>query len=198
MNGIPVDIGQTAAVVQDKQVPYAAAGNPSVGGVPVVNGIAVNGWGGGGGGGSGGGGSSGVEPECMTVAIPQGVVGGGTFQVQVPGRGMMQLTAPLGQCAGSAFTFQLPPVVANMPVQLQSAVGAQGTLGFQQQQQQQQQQQTTAAPPAAGSSTMAMMVTVPAGAFGGHMIQIQTPSGAMMQVAVPAGLGPGAQFQCAV
>jgi hypothetical protein len=107
---------------------------------------------------------------------------------------MMQLTAPLGQCAGSDFTFQLPPVVANMPM---PAVGAQGAPGFQQQQQQ-QQQQTTAVPPAAGSSTMTMMVTVPAGAFGGQMIQIQTPSGAMMQVAVPAGLGPGAQFQCAV
>ena len=49
-----------------------------------------------------------------------------------------------------------------------------------------------------GEDTPVMVVTVPAGVSEGHMIQIQTPSGAMMQVPVPTGLGPGDQFQCRV
>ena len=49
-----------------------------------------------------------------------------------------------------------------------------------------------------GGDTPVMVVTVPAGVSEGHMIQIQTPSGAMMQVPVPTGLGPGDQFQCRV
>ena len=40
-----------------------------------------------------------------------------------------------------------------------------------------------------------MQVTVPAGVSPGEMVQIQTPSGQMVQAQVPAGLQPGQAFQ---
>ena len=40
-----------------------------------------------------------------------------------------------------------------------------------------------------------LAITVPQGVRPGQPIRFQTPSGQLMQVAVPAGLGPGMVFQ---
>jgi hypothetical protein len=47
----------------------------------------------------------------------------------------------------------------------------------------------------AGGQKRKMLVTVPGGVVSGQMIQMQTPEGITVQVAVPAGVGPGQQFE---
>jgi hypothetical protein len=54
---------------------------------------------------------------------------------------------------------------------------------------------TAMAVPVQQQQQQMMVVTCPAGAMAGAMIQIQAPSGQPMQVAVPQGIGPGMQFQ---
>merc|ERR1719271_899635 len=51
--------------------------------------------------------------------------------------------------------------------------------------------------PAQQPAMQRMNVTVPQGMTGGQPLQVQTPAG-LMQVTIPAGLGPGASFEILV
>ena len=50
----------------------------------------------------------------------------------------------------------------------------------------------------AAAAPQTFMVAVPAGAAPGMMLQVPTPTGAMMAVQVPAGAAPGTQFEVAM
>ena len=46
----------------------------------------------------------------ISVAVPAGVQGGETFELDVPGRGVMVLAVPMGLEPGQIFQYQLPPL----------------------------------------------------------------------------------------
>lgn len=107
------------------------------------------------------------QSELLSVQCPQTAGPGSTIQITVRGQ-LMQVQVPQGVAPGTNFTISVPKTMAVPEVQ---AVPVQ--------------------------QPQLMTATVPAGAFGGSMINVSV-NGRAMQVQVPQGLNPGQQFQFSV
>jgi len=167
-------------------------------------------------------GPEGVKHIMYKAVVSNAGARNGRFRVDIPGRGLVTVSVPVGKQAGDQFTFQLPPPDVRLrrdnrpglaqivkavqeehaPAQEEHAPAARAPRQQQEQappasvtaRQAKPAAPSTRRPSVAVSKPEEVRVEVPQGAVAGENLEVQGEGGAEFEVPVPTGVKPDSTF----